>query len=131
MNARNHSTVTVGKEGERLVAELLMSRGYVILERNWRPGNTSRLEIDLIAMKDMVIVFVEVKTRLDDESDPIEAIDRKKMVNICRAADSYLRQQDYMYEYRFDIAGVSGIQSGNPTIEYLEDAFLPPYANRL
>ncbi len=130
MSEEKNSTTSRGKEGEKLVADYLRRKGYVILEENWRPGPGSHLEIDLIASKDMVAVFVEVKTRKNNEIDPLEAIDRKKIVNICKAADTFLRQQDFLFEYRFDIAGVSGIESGNPEIEYIEDAFMPPFANR-
>lgn len=119
-----------GDAGERLVAEYLIRNGYTILEKQWRPSRQSKLEIDIIAMKDMTIVFVEVKTRNGKHGDPVDAVDHRKITNICRAADSYLRQQPYMYEYRFDIAGVMDISSSNPKLEYIEDAFMPPLANR-
>lgn len=124
---RKDSSVKYGKAGESLVIEYLTARGFQILERNWRPAPTSKLEIDVIAGKGETIVFVEVKTREDEDSDPIEYIDKKKMLNISRAADSYLQQQDHLYEYRFDVAGITGLSGGNPEIEYIEDAFLSPF----
>ncbi len=53
----------MGRKGEDLAAEYLSSKGYRILERNWR---WSRAEADIIAMDGEVLVFVEVKTRTSD-----------------------------------------------------------------
>lgn len=124
------NTTDEGRAGEQIVAEYLIKEGYTILERNWRPAPTSKLELDIIALKDMIVIFIEVKTRSGNNQDPIDTVDKKKISNICRAADSYLRQQPYMYEFRFDIAGVTDPLSESPRIEYIEDAFLPPFANR-
>lgn len=117
-----------GKQAENIVAEYLISKGYTLRERNWRP-QTSRSEIDLIAQKDDTLVFVEVKARTDKDADPTEALTHDKIKNVVRGANSYLLAQDYAYYYRFDVAAVNG----NPddyTIDYLEDAFLPPLRGR-
>ncbi len=124
------NTTEEGKAGEQLVANYLIAKGFTIIERNWKPSPASKLEIDLIATKDMLMIFVEVKTRKGNHSDPIDAVDRRKIVNTSKAADAYLRQQPYMFEYRFDIAGVTDPLSANPKIEYIEDAFMPPFGNR-
>ena len=117
-----------GKQAENIVAEYLISKGYTLRERNWRP-QTSRSEIDLIAQKDDTLVFVEVKARTDKDADPTDALTHDKIKNVVRGANSYLLAQDYAYYYRFDVAAVNG----NPddyTIDYLEDAFLPPLRGR-
>lgn len=49
-----------GMEAEQIAADYLLARGYVIRERRWRCG-ASKKEIDIIAEKDAVMVFVEVK----------------------------------------------------------------------
>ena len=51
----------LGHKGEDMAAKYLQEQGYFILERNWM--NKGRKELDIIATKDDVIVFVEVKTR--------------------------------------------------------------------
>ena len=117
-----------GKQAENIVAEYLISKGYTLRERNWRP-KTSRSEIDLIAQKDDTLAFVEVKARTDKDADPTDALTHDKIKNVVRGANSYLLAQDYAYYYRFDVAAVNG----NPddyTIDYLEDAFLPPLRGR-
>ena len=50
----------LGKWGEDLAAEYLEKKGYTIVERDWKSG---RRDIDIIALDDDVVVFVEVKTR--------------------------------------------------------------------
>ena len=117
-----------GKQAENIVYEFLISKGYTVRERNWRP-KTSRSEIDLIAQKDDTIVFVEVKARSDKDSDPTEAMTHEKIKNIVRGANTYLLAQDLTYQYRFDVAAVNG-DIDDYTLDYLEDAFLPPLRSR-
>src|SRR2546429_10005366 len=78
----------LGEEGERAAARFLEARGYRILERNYR---TRRGEIDLIAEDGRMLVFVEVKVRLDDRfGGPAAAITRAKQARIARLAQPYL-----------------------------------------
>lgn len=117
-----------GKEAEDIAAAFLLSRGYTVRERNWRPKNT-HLEVDIIAQSGQEIIFVEVKARSADGIDPIDAVDDKKIRKIVRAADIYLRSQPHDYLYRFDIITVSG----NPDdyeLDHIPDAFLPPLSTR-
>lgn len=117
-----------GKLAENIVAEYLISKGYTVRERNWRP-KTSRSEIDLIAQKDDTIVFVEVKARTDRDADPADALTPEKIKNVVRGANSYLLAQDHAFYYRFDVAAVNG-NLDDYTLDYLEDAFLPPLRAR-
>src|SRR3989441_5149534 len=78
----------LGEEGERAAARFLEARGYRILERNYR---TRRGEIDLIAEDGRILVFVEVKVRLDDRfGGPAAAITPAKQARIARLAQQYL-----------------------------------------
>lgn len=113
-----------GKQAENIVCEYLISKGYTVRERNWRP-KTSKSEIDLIAQKDDTLIFVEVKARTDRDQDPVDALTAEKIKNVVRGANSYLLAQDYDYYYRFDVASVSG-NIDDYQLDYLEDAFLPP-----
>ncbi|MDE6740904.1 MAG: YraN family protein [Muribaculaceae bacterium] len=117
-----------GKQAEGIVYEYLVSKGYTVRERNWRP-KTSKSEIDVIAQKGDTIVFVEVKARTDCDSDPTDALTAEKIRNVVRGANSYLMAQEETYYYRFDVAAVTG-NAENYTLDYLEDAFLPPLRSR-
>lgn len=117
-----------GQAAEQLASEYLISQGYTIRERNWRPKGT-HLEVDIITQADDVIVFVEVKARTRDDVDPAEAVDRKKVMRLVRAADIYLRSLPYDFEYRFDIITVSGSFTSYE-LDHIQDAFLPPLTTR-
>src|SRR5437879_13307700 len=81
----------LGEEGERAAARFLEARGYRILERNYR---TRRGEIDLIAADGRILVFVEVKVRLDDRfGGPAAAITRAKQARTARLAQHYLAER--------------------------------------
>ena len=62
-------TDELGKWGEDLATQHLSAAGYAIVERNWR---VDHFEVDIVAMKNGRIVFVEVKTRSDKNGDPLE-----------------------------------------------------------
>ncbi|MDE5850398.1 MAG: YraN family protein [Muribaculaceae bacterium] len=117
-----------GKQAENIVCEYLITKGYTVRERNWRPSS-SHSEIDLIAQIGDTIAFVEVKARSDRDTDPTDAITQEKIKNVVRGANSYLLSQDKDYYYRFDVAAVNG-NVDNYTLDYLEDAFLPPLRGR-
>lgn len=115
----------LGKWGEQLAVDMLVTKGYAIAERNWRTGD---MEIDIVAMKGARIVFVEVKTRSENGFDPADAVDRRRMMRMVRAADSYVRSHGIPHEVQFDVVFVVGSPLGDvpPRIEHIEDAFLPP-----
>ena len=59
-----------GQAGERAATEYLRRAGYDICARNWRQG---RDELDIVALKEGVLHFVEVKTRRAGSLTPPEA----------------------------------------------------------
>ena len=111
----------LGHKGEDMAAEYLQQKGYCILERNWT--NKGRKELDIIATKDDVIVFVEVKTRrVGSATTPLSAVDARKQHRICLAADSYIKANRIDFSARFDVVGI--IYDDNESrIEHIEDAF--------
>lgn len=113
-----------GKQAEEIAAEHLISRGYVIRERNWQPMH-GHVEVDIITQEGNTLIFVEVKARQSSDYDPADAVGNKKIRRLVRAAESYLRNQEFDFEYRFDIITVSGTPD-NYVIDHIEDAFLPP-----
>ena len=120
MNQAKH--YQLGKLGERLAIGHLLSKGYVILEQNWRLNN---LEVDIIADDGECIVFIEVKTRSTDiYGDPADAVDREKRLHLINAADAYVSRLHLDVQVRFDIIAI--IANDNETkIQHYEDAFFP------
>ena len=78
----------LGRTGERLAAEELMRRGYVIVERNFRCRHG---EIDLVAEDAQDLIFVEVKTRRGTAYGlPEEAVTPRKQQKLVQLAFYYL-----------------------------------------
>ena len=112
-----------GQICEDRAAAYLMARGYVIRNRNWRLGHK---EIDIIAQKDGVLVFFEVKSRKSDRyGDAIDAVSDQKIRNIVIAANAYVRYYRINLPIRFDIIGITG-DLGCQEVEHIEDAFYSP-----
>lgn len=117
-----------GKWGEDVACEYLQKQGYIIMERDWTYGRSSR-DIDIICKTaDLTtVVFVEVKTRSnDDVTDPEDAVDIRKMRHIGKAADDYVKSNDISETLRFDIIAIVGRRnSRRPKINHIIDAFNP------
>lgn len=112
-----------GKWGEGVAADYLESKGYSIIERGWRSGHK---DIDLIAFKQGVLVFVEVKTRADNAYMlPQQAVDKRKIRLLMTAANRYVTSKNIDAEIRFDIVAITGTDYSDCKIEHIEQAFLP------
>jgi len=112
---------SIGKLGENLAANFLEKKGYNILERNYR---FSHGEIDIIAEKDGMLIFTEVKTKkFGDFGDPINWIKRGKQLQIGRVARGYLYEKNITdRDCRFDVILVTW-EDGLWKIDHLENAF--------
>lgn len=118
--ARHNDT---GQWGEQMAADYLVSRGYAIVARNARIG---RVEVDIIAMGEGSIVFAEVKTRSDVNSDPANAVNFDKLKRLCKAADLYVREHDITFDPRIDMICVTGSpENGVSAIRHYPDCFIP------
>jgi len=113
----------LGRKGEYLAKELLEKAGYEILDENWTHG---KLEVDLIAYKDKVMIFTEVKTRTGNWfGEPEDFVDERKQKLLAEAADEYIYLMNHQGEVRFDIISVLFDKQTNYTINHIEDAFWP------
>jgi len=92
-----------GNSGENTACLFLGSKGYKIIEKNYR---AYRKEIDIIAQKDGYIIFAEVKTRSSVKfGTPSESVNLKKRQNIIFAAKMFLLENSLYSKYqpRFDV----------------------------
>ena len=117
----------LGRKGENLAKTFLEGLGYEILDENWTHG---KAEIDLVAYKDKVIIFAEVKTRTGNGfGEPEDFVDNRKQKLIAEAADEYIYLMDHQGEVRFDIISVLFDKNANYTLKHIEDAFWPSANN--
>jgi putative endonuclease len=115
------SKQSLGRWGEARAAEFLEAQGYQIVERNWR---CEYGEIDLIARKDSVLVFIEVKARTSQRFGyPEEAVTPTKQQHLIEATQTYLQtlteQEDG--DWRIDVIAVERAADG-PQIHHIENA---------
>lgn len=115
----------LGKAGEDFAASYLEHAGYGIIERDWRQGSR---DIDIVARTEdgTTVVFVEVKTRSSDAIvRPEDAVDARKIRNLGRAADAYVKERAIWNELRFDLINIVGTAPENFKLEHIIDAFNP------
>lgn len=117
------AVMTRGRSGEERAARHLIAQEYEILERNFR----CRLgEIDIIAHRDDVLVFCEVKSRFNRSfGEPFEAVTLRKQMRLRRLADFYrVTASSRLPPYgqiRFDV--ISVLLGDVARIEHIENAF--------
>ena len=113
-------TKDLGRDGELRAAAYLRAGGYRILERNYR---TPFGEIDIVAKDGEVIVFAEVKTRIDEDFGlPHEAVHRRKREKMKKVALSYLKRFKTEVPARFDVLSIR-VKDGSAAVEHIKDAF--------
>jgi len=110
----------LGREGEDLAERYLIKQGYRILDRNYR---TRSGEIDLIALHQGNVVFVEVKTRTNDSyGAPELAVNPAKRRKMTRTALGYITAKKlYQVPCRFDVVAISA--GGEEKVELIQNAF--------
>jgi len=110
----------LGKAGEDRAAAFLAKRGYRILERNYR---TKSGEIDLIALHEGTVAFVEVKTRTSDAfGAPELAVDIRKQRRMIRAALGYIKYKKlHQVPCRFDIVAIC--EAREKEVALIQNAF--------
>ncbi len=112
----NHTQRT-GRQGEALAADYLQKRGYRLVAQNVR---TPHGEIDIIAQKDALTVFVEVKTRTSRTFGPPEiAITPRKQAHMLASAAHYA-QENGLESWRIDVVAIEMFLSP-PRITHFEN----------
>ena len=110
----------LGRTGEDRAARFLVSQGYRILERNYR---TRSGEIDLIALHQGTVAFVEVKTRSSDAfGAPELAVNHRKQQRMIKAALAYIKSKKlHQIPCRFDVVAIT--MAGEQKVELIQNAF--------
>jgi putative endonuclease len=105
-----------GKIAEDHAAQYLVQHGFLILERNYRCG---KAEVDLIALRNDLLVFAEVKFRKNALfGHPETTLSDRKIELLHEAASFYTQTLQTRYKLRFDVIAITGEK-----IEHFQDAF--------
>jgi len=117
--------ISLGDRGEREAERLLLRQGMIIVARGYEDKFG---EVDLIAVDDDWIVFVEVKTRTSDYAGlPAEAVDKRKQQHLTQTAKGYLKWNRLTdCRARFDVVAITWPElSKPPEIIHYQNAFEP------
>ena len=115
------NTKITGNAGENKAADYLVEQGYSILGRNWR---TKTGEIDIIAYKEQILVFVEVKSLPNGSMELLQAeLNRGKLQRIVKTSKRFLlKHRQYSNSYvRYDVIVID--MPGYPDVYHIENAF--------
>ncbi|MGI6499112.1 MAG: YraN family protein [Oscillospiraceae bacterium] len=114
----------LGNWGEEVAARYLIRKGYQIVVRQYK---IRQGEIDLIAQKDEILAFIEVKLRKNDSfMRAAEAVTLRKQEKLRMAASAYCQACQTELQPRFDVIEVYapfGEKTRNLQISHWEDAF--------
>jgi len=115
-------TQKTGNKGESIARDYLIQKGYTIVDTNW---STRYGELDIIAQRDEIYVFVEVKTRHSKNTESaLASITPNKREKMIKAVYQYLHEKkldDIIW--RIDAIGIALNHKQAPTIDHVEDAF--------
>ena len=113
------STTEIGRKAESAARVYLEMRGFEIIEQNWR---LPLYEIDIIARKDGVVHFIEVKyRRTDDQGGGFEAITVSKLKQMQRAAWAWVEESHWQGEYILSAVELTGPKF--TVIGFIENVF--------
>lgn len=120
----------IGEIGENIACMFLMKQGFDVIERNY----TKKWgEIDVVAKKDKVVHFIEVKsvsrTNLDSVSDetyrPEDNMHPWKQKRLMRAVETYILDRNIEGDWQFDVACVYlDNENRKAKVKMIEDVIL-------
>ncbi|HSC53444.1 MAG TPA: YraN family protein [Phnomibacter sp.] len=110
-----------GALGENLAADFLVGKGFELLHRNWRSGKS---EVDIIASKEGMLHFFEIKTRRDKHFGlPETKVNTAKLLQLKKGAEAYLVQYPQWKFIQFDIISINLEAGKSPEIFMINDVF--------
>jgi len=111
----------IGAEGEALARKFFEDRGFEILHMNWRHRHQ---EIDIIAAAKGVLHIIEVKTQTSERGGlPEENVNRRKLLNLMKAAEAYMQIDTRWRLLQFDILAILW-RGGHPEFFWIEDVYV-------
>jgi putative endonuclease len=111
----------IGNQGENEANDFLLQNGYTILQRNWR---YRYWEVDIIATKQNILHFIEVKTRTSNNFGyPEASVGIKKMNALKKAAEQFLILHPNYNLIMFDVVAITILNNKTHEILMIEDVF--------
>lgn len=112
----------LGRIGEALGKTFLENHDYEILHVNWKH---SYYEIDIIAAKNDILHFIEIKTRRSLRFGlPEESVDQKKLEKMMNAAEEFLFRFPEWKRIQYDVLSISIGDRNVPEFFFIEDVYL-------
>ncbi|HSW75300.1 MAG TPA: YraN family protein [Candidatus Saccharimonadales bacterium] len=100
------TTTEVGRKAEAVAATFLTAKGCEIVAQNWR---TRMCEIDIVATRDAIVYFCEVKYRVHNKQGAgLDYITPKKLRQMQFAAESWVHMHGWRGDYQLCAIEVSG-----------------------
>jgi putative endonuclease len=110
-----------GKYGEYLAEKYLTGKDFTILHKNWRH---SHWEVDIIACREDILYFIEVKTKKTKTFGlPEESVTPKKIQNLKNAAEEYLYLHPQWKRIQFDVLAILMMKKKPVEYFYIEDVY--------
>lgn len=112
----------MGRKGEDMAGTYIADLGFQILERNWRHR---RFEIDIIACRQEVLHFIEVKTRTSTLFGyPEEGVSNKKLRSMIRCGTAFVYKNPVWKLVQYDILSILLLDGAVPQFLLIEDVYL-------
>jgi len=114
--------IDFGKKGEKLATEWLAGKGFDILHQNWRSG---RYEVDIVARREGVIHFIEVKAgRSNVYGHPEERVSKHKIANMMQGGAAWLYEFPGHKRVQYDVLAITLRGDAEPEYFLLEDVYV-------
>ena len=115
------NTVVIGRKGEDEAVQFLKKENYKIIHRGWKYG---RYEIDIIAIDQQQLVFIEVKKRNNNRISVDQIISKGQKKRIIQAAHYYITTNAIDSDIRFDLIFMDN-RIKTTTFTHYKDFFSP------
>jgi putative endonuclease len=106
-----------GDKSETLATDFLEKEGFIIVERNYFARKLG--EIDIIAQRDEVLHFIEVKSAKSDSFDPVYNVTAGKLRKVINSAHYYMKVKNIDTAYSIDALIIRADE-----VEYIENVTL-------
>ena len=111
----------IGKKGEALAVAFLEEKEFTVIAINWR---YKRCEVDIIASKDNLLHFLEVKTRTSGKyGHPEESVTTQKMNNLKTAAEEFQHLHPEWKYIQFDVLAITLEKNSSPQYFFNQDVY--------